>query len=319
MLALAFTACGRNEPLILFEKGAFPDTVVNIIDLNSVYDDYNTSVTQLNGYSILVFSSNRKSAGGQFDLEQGVMSFIFDRTSGAFGLGAKITDDGFLNSLITKATTPKNDLGPFRIYSAIDGYEYTILSSETSSGDLDLKYLKNRPPYQGSMPDVDGAYPVKLLNTSYDDGYLCFDNNLDTAYFINNSSGNFDIYLKQKPAEKDIQSWFNLDYSAPVKVDSINSAYDDKCPMVMKNIMVFTSNRPGGYGGYDLYYSVFRKGKWSSPVNLGPKFNSVSDEYRPLLGVHYDFTNYFLMFSSNRSGGLGGFDLYFGGISIPDK
>ena len=64
--------------------------------------------------------------------------------------------------------------------------------------------------------------------------------------------------------------------------------------------MVFTSNRPGGFGGYDLYYSVFKNGKWSSPVNFGPRINTASDEYRPLIGYHPDFTNIYMIFSSDR-------------------
>ena len=83
--------------------------------------------------------------------------------------------------------------------------------------------------------------------------------------------------------------------------------------------MVFTSNRPGGLGGYDLYYSVFRNGKWSSPVNLGPRINTASDEYRPIIGYDPDFTNQFMMFSSNRPGGKGGFDLYLQEWSFPTK
>ena len=83
--------------------------------------------------------------------------------------------------------------------------------------------------------------------------------------------------------------------------------------------MVFTSNRPGGMGGFDLYYSIFRNGNWSSPVNFGPRINTSSDEYRPVLGSNPDFTNQFMMFSSNRTGGKGGFDLYFTGVEFPVK
>ena len=317
--AVLLTGCLGSEPIVLYENGTFPDTVVNLTDLNSTFDDYNTTTTQLSGYTILVFSTNRASSGGQFDLEQGVISFIFDQTNGGFGLGAKITDDGFLDRLIEKAVTPKNDFGPYRAYSALDGYEYLILSSVNSAGNLDLYYLKNRPPYGTNIPDIEGPFPVKLLNTASDDAYLCFDNNLDSAYFNTNTSGNFDIYLHKRPAEKDIQSWFNLDYAASTRVDSVNSDFNDKCPNIFKDIMVFTSDRPGGYGGYDLYYSLFRKGKWSSPVNMGPRINTPDDEYRPLLGLHYEFTNYYMIFSSNRPGGLGGYDLYFAGVNFPKK
>ena len=288
-------------------------------DINSAYDDYNIALYQITSNLPIIFSSNRKSSGGQFDLEQANISFVFDQTNGIFGLGADMTDDAFLDKLINKAKTPGNDFGPYRLYSPVDGFEYMCLSSVNATGNLDLYYLKNRPVYSGSMPDVDGPYPINLLNTTSDDAYICFDANLDSAFFITNKDGNFDIFLHQRPAEKEIASWFDMAYAPSTKVDSINSTSDDKCPMVFRNVMLFASNRPGGLGGFDLYYSIFRNKKWSSPVNLGPGINTSADEYRPVLGYHPDFTNLFLMFSSNRSGGLGGFDLYFTGVEFPKK
>lgn len=47
--------------------------------------------------------------------------------------------------------------------------------------------------------------------------------------------------------------------------------------------MVFASNRDGGYGGFDLYYSVLLNNEWSEPVNFGPKINAEYDDYRPIL------------------------------------
>ena len=105
--------------------------------------------------------------------------------------------------------------------------------------------------------------------------------------------------------------------ATPSLVDSINSTWDDKCPFVRGRYMVFASEMQGGMGGFDLYYSVFRNGKWSSPVNMGPGINSAANEYRPVLGIDLKFENFFLIFSSDRSGGKGGYDLYFTGISLP--
>lgn len=318
-LVSVFTGCQKTENPILYPTGTFPDSVINMETINSKYDDYNTGLYQLYGYAPIIFSSNRKSLGGQFDLEQAAISFKFDQTTGAFSLGADITDDGFLDKLINKAKTAGNDFGPYRLYSSLDGFEYLCLSSVNTQGDLDMYYLRNRPVYSGSMPDVEGPFPIRLFNTISDDAYICFDSNLDSAFFTTNKDGNFDIYLHKRPVDQDITTWFNQSYSASTKVDSINTTSDEKCPMVFKNVMLFTSNRPGGLGGYDLYYSLFRNKKWSSPVNLGPGINTSADEYRPVLGYHPDFKNLFMMFSSNRSGGLGGFDLYFTGIAFPVK
>jgi len=318
-ISISFTDCKKTENPIKFPKGTFPDTVINIADINSPYDDYNLNIYQLGGNSPIIFSSNRKSVGGQFDLEQAVISYSFDQTTGVFGFGARMTTDPFLDKLINKATTPGNDFGPYTLFSTVDGYEYLLISSANAAGNLDLYYLKHQPVFGTNLPDVSGPFPIKLMNTGADDAYICFNSNQDSAYFVSNYDGNFDIFLQKKPAEQDLTSWFNSDYSTASKVDSINSTYEDKCPFIYRKIMVFTSNRPGGLGGYDLYYSLFKNGKWNSPVNLGPRINTASDEYRPVIGFNPDFTNNYLMFSSNRPGGKGGFDLYFTGIDFPSN
>jgi hypothetical protein len=319
LISISFTDCKKTENPIKYPKGTFPDTIISIADINSPYDDYNIALYQLGENLPIIFSSNRKSLGGQFDLEQASISYLFDQTSGAFGLGSQMTTDPFLDKLINKAITSGNDFGPYRLFSTVDGFEYLLLSSVNAAGNLDFYYLKNIPVSGFGIPDISGPFPIKLINTGSDDAYICFNSNQDTAYFSSNKDGNFDIFLLGKPAGKDLTSWFNLDYALPAKADSINSSYDDKCPFIFNKIMVFTSNRPGGLGGYDLYYSIFKNGKWNSPVNFGPGINTSSDEYRPIIGYDPDFTNNFLMFSSNRPGGKGGFDLYFTGVDFPSK
>jgi hypothetical protein len=313
------TKCNNKEDSYNYPFGVFPDTVINIVGLNTAFDDYNSTTSAISGLLPLIFSSNRRSSGGQFDLEQGILKFTFDKNDGHFDLNSEMLIDPFLTQLISKSETPLNDFGPYRTYSSYDGMEYFVLASENADGNLDLKYCTNIPPYGTIAPEIYGPYPVKLLNTDFDDAYLTFDLNLDTAYFISNPEGHFDIYSKSRPAGKDIGAWFNSDFSASEKVNSLNSSSDDKCPMVYNKLMVFTSNRPGGYGGFDLYYSNFSAGNWGAPVNFGPRINSSSDEYRPLIGYHSDFSNIYMIFSSNRPGGNGGFDLYFTGLDTPQK
>jgi hypothetical protein len=319
LISVFLTDCKKDEDPVRFPYGVFPDTVLNLMGLNSQFDDYNSTGNILTGGLPLIFSTNRKSSGGQFDLEQGLITFTFDKTNGYFTLTTGMTQDAFMNKLITAAQTPGNDFGPYRTFSSYDGYEYFILSSENTEGNLDLAYFKNLPVYGSTLPEIDGPDPIKLMNTTFDDAYLSFDLNLDSAYFISNIDGNFDIYVETRPESMDVGEWFDLEYTVSQKVDSINSSSDDKCPMVYNKFMVFTSNRPGGFGGYDLYYSLFRNGNWSSPVNFGTKINTPSDEYRPLIGFYPDFSNIYMIFSSDRTGGLGGFDLYFTGVVVPEE
>lgn len=317
VISTSFTDCKKTDNPIKYPKGTFPDSVINIADINSPYDDYNTALYQINKTMPIVFSSNRKSSGGQFDLEQGSLSISFDQTNGAFVFGSKMTTDEFLNKLIGKAVTTGNDFGPYRLFSTVDGFEYLLLASANSAGNLDLFYLKNQPVSGSIIPEITGPLPIRLMNTASDDAYICFNSGQDTAYYSSNKDGNFDIFSITRPTDKSLSAWFDLNYALPVRVDSIDSPGEDKCPFILKKIMVFASNRPGGLGGYDLYYSVFKSGKWSSPVNMGPRINTAYDEYRPVIGSYPEFTNDFLMYSSNRPGGKGGFDLYFTGFAFP--
>ncbi len=318
LILACLSRCKKTENPIKYPLGIFPDTVLSLSDINSAFDDYNAALYELYGDVQIVFSSNRGSSGGQFDLEQGIISFVFDQTNGNFGLGCEITIDLFMVNLISKANTAGNDFGPYRLFSSLDGFEYMLISSVNGEGDLDFCYFKHLPAFGTYMPAIDGPLPARLINTSSDDVYISFDIDKDTIFFSTNRDGNFEIYQHSRPSETNIDTWLNQEYAPSVKVDSINSTDDDKCPFVYKKMLVFASDRPGGIGGYDLYYSLFRNGKWSSPVNFGPDINSVSDEYRPIIGHHSDFANHFMIFSSNRPGGKGGFDLYFTGVDIPD-
>lgn len=309
------TGCKPHSP-IKYAMGTFPaDTIASLTDINSAYDDFNSDLYELNGYKSLIFSSNRNSTGGQFDLVQGYFSYKWDQTNGNYTKESGITTDAFLTKLLTAANTSGNEYGPLSIYSPTDGYEYLICASDIGGSGLDFYYLKNRPTSGSTLPNVLGPFPATRLNTSSDDAYISFDTNQDTLYFSSARSGNFDIYIEKRSVDTSLTVWFNKPYRASVKVDSINSSTgDDKCPYVFRNMLVFASNRPGGLGGYDLYYSTFINGKWNSPINFGPKINTSYNEYRPVIGANNGFTNPFMIFSSDRPGGKGGYDLYFIGL-----
>jgi peptidoglycan-associated lipoprotein len=71
--------------------------------------------------------------------------------------------------------------------------------------------------------------------------------------------------------------------------------------------MFFISDRDGGFGGMDIWYSQKLGNAWSTPVNAGPQVNSEFDEIWPHLGADGKT----LYFSSNgRPENFGGFDVY---------
>lgn len=71
-------------------------------------------------------------------------------------------------------------------------------------------------------------------------------------------------------------------------------------------ILYFSSDRPGGMGGLDIWYTVIRNGKSTLCANLGAPVNGPADEITPF----YDTLSHRLFFSSNRVDGYGGYDVY---------
>ncbi len=160
--------------------------------------------------------------------------------------------------------------------------------------------------------------PIAALASDYNDLYPSFNNDFSEFYLCSDRENDiFNIYYTPFEISEGgfVATLENITEMELTKVDVLSSSYDDKCPFILGNTMVFTSNRPGGEGGYDLYYSKYENNQWSAPVNFGPTINSPDDEYRPILIEEYiDLDRYMLIFSSNRSGGKGGYDLYFVGV-----
>jgi flagellar motor protein MotB len=102
----------------------------------------------------------------------------------------------------------------------------------------------------------------------------------------------------------------NGKWSFPVNLGSpVNTKYWETQPSVNAsgNMLFFSSNRPGGYGGKDLWYSVYKSnGRWAIPKNLGDSINTPGDEISPF--IHFDGRT--LYFSSDGRPGMGGQDIY---------
>ena len=71
-------------------------------------------------------------------------------------------------------------------------------------------------------------------------------------------------------------------------------------------VLYFSSNRPDGFGGYDIYVSYRTGNGWSTPENLGPVINSPGNEVTPF------FDGQSLYFSSDWHQGMGGYDVFRG-------
>ncbi len=74
--------------------------------------------------------------------------------------------------------------------------------------------------------------------------------------------------------------------------------------------LIFASDKPGGFGETDLYFSVRKNLKWSEPVNLGPTVNTSGKEEFPFI-TGEGYAGRYLIFASTGHTSIGGFDLYY--------
>jgi hypothetical protein len=327
ILSIIVLSCKPDPELIKYYKGTFPDNPVNMRDINSEYDDYNSDSPSIGETSPLCFSSNRNSKGQNFDIIYKLLNIGFNRVSGKLrieentstNLDVYIQNENINNALL-KINTQFDEYGPYLVFKYTNYsnsnninkryYRYILLYSNNERGNQDINFLHNMSTEEYTLPK-----PIKYLNSKFDDAYPSISKDSSKLYFCSNRFGNFDIlYVQLTPSIGFLNNISDTSNKVVIKDTILSSQYDDKCPFIIRDYIVFSSNRNGGFGGYDLYYSYIKDGNWVSPINFGNKINTEYDEYRPMVKFMPGFTNDFMIFSSNRPGGKGGFDLYYTGI-----
>ncbi|HPF03967.1 MAG TPA: OmpA family protein [Bacteroidales bacterium] len=143
------------------------------------------------------------------------------------------------------------------------------------------------------------------LNTRSNEGAQTLSSNGTYMYFTacerSGGMGSCDLYYSSFREGK---------WSVPQNLKSpVNSSSWESTPSISADgtMLFFSSNRPGGKGGKDLWYSVLgQDGSWSDPVNPGDMINTPYDEMSPF--IHFDGQT--LYFASDGHPGMGGFDIY---------
>lgn len=322
-LLILFVSCDDKRQN--FDKAVIPLSPVNFVKVNSAYDDYNSdlSISWNSKHFSLLFSTNRYTSE-DFDFIQYNCEAIGDLVTGEFEIAAEWENCSLADSINSK----NNELGPFFTYDPVSE-EFIYSGNNTKrffyttdiNGNNNIYYCYYTTDEDDILPAGD---PIELtaINSGFDDGYLTIhpdeNANRETIYFTSNRDNTYDIYRAVSEENKLIDQSPN---PAVNNVEQLSSIADDKCPYISGNMMVFASDRNGGFGGFDLWYSIYNGHEWSEPVNFGERINTEFNEYRPII-IATDkegFLNDLMIFSSDRPGGKGRFDLYYVGMSILNK
>lgn len=177
----------------------------------------------------------------------------------------------------------------------VNGLDYQLQWIDLESGKKTPLTTKKTWPFNLNSPQLIG------------DSLLIYSGNVSHSLYLNRKalkSGK----ISQKGENKLFVYQQNLN---KMGIDSEAYAFNDPdygCthPFMSQNgkRLYFVSDMPGGYGGFDLYYSELTATGWGDPVNLGSHINSAYDEGFPYVNDNI------LFFSSKGHMGYGGYDIF---------
>ncbi len=227
---------------------------------------------------------------------------------------------------------------------AIPGCVVKDLASNTAQADLGVAYYGTKAVFASSRtPDVaefrrhtwngqpfldlysapvnaDGdfgrATPISALNTKYHESNACFSADTGTVWFTRNNfsqgkkgkNGEGVVNLKIYSRTRQLGEWAN---EQPFPFNSDTYSVGHPCLSADGNTMYFTSDRPGGIGGTDIWRTVKTGTTWGTPVCLGSEVNTEGDEMFPFIGQDGTFA-----FASDGHAGLGGLDIMIGKMRV---
>lgn len=235
----------------------------------------------------------RRCANGlklQFNPPYAVVENMGSGVNSDYDEFAPILSPNYYEKIYFSSIRPGNTGGQRNKYGVLDerlGHYYSdIYSAQITNGQW------------GKVQQLD-----HLVNSPKHEVLLDFSENGNALYYF--KGWNF------RQGEVLVDSFRSSDervLSSDPFIGPMNPIWGDATPYFAGDtIMVFSSNRPGGFGGFDLYRSVLRNGSWTNPENLGQQINTVYDETTPFL-ARDGKTLYFSSNDSKKS--IGGFDVF---------
>jgi len=197
---------------------------------------------------------------------------------------------------------------------------FTSTREGANGGKVDATTGQNHSDLYETKLDKNGKWstPVPLATTIVspaNEGAVSVSKKGDLMFMtrcpeVKNHKSGCQVYMSKKQGS----GWAEPE-RLPFNIDSIAFGHPAISPD--GKILFFVSKMSGGYGGKDIYKSVFdQKGNtWGQPVNLGPSVNTAGDEMFPYMNDDGKT----LYFSSNYHPGMGGLDIFKAEMSADGK
>jgi len=149
---------------------------------------------------------------------------------------------------------------------------------------------------------------LSKLNTKYNEGPFTLSGDGNTIFYTGNEERASGKNLQPNLLKIYYSEKVNGSWGKPKVVSFCEKTFSYCHPSLSsdKATLFFCSDMPGGYGGMDIYITKYENNQWTNPVNLGSKINTPGNELFPFISSQQNI----LYFSSTKTNGLGGLDIY---------
>jgi outer membrane protein OmpA-like peptidoglycan-associated protein len=282
-----------NNPLLYYYLGLTAHSTLQFLDAIQYYKTYLKRIDSNNPRRAMVKDQIRRCAFG-IRIQQVKSSIIVEN----MGLGVNSTGNDF-----RPIPSPNQDN---RIYFSSSREGNTGGRRDDQGRDSGKEGHFTADMFSTTHREGKWEAPVPMsfmLNSPRNEALQDFNNDGSVLFYFQGLalfSGDILVdTFRTRPEERSI---FSPLFAGPVR------PWEGDCDLhfFQDTILLFSSQRPGGYGGFDLYISIFSRGFWTEPENLGPAINTAYDERAPFLAID-GRTLYFSTNHPLRS--IGGFDV----------
>ncbi|MBK8699891.1 MAG: PD40 domain-containing protein [Saprospiraceae bacterium] len=263
---------------------------------DQVYYDYGIALKMNGKYDDAIAKFNKCGAGKKEIAQKQIQSCVFAKelirtedTKKALNLDLNTTESEYGALVYDQLVVFNSSKAPFMMddtRKSLESCKSSYLCKTLQNGTAAAIFMEGKTNQINAEAISLTDNHLVAYSVSNIDGGTVLDRMMETTIYLGEYNG------------------YNLIQVSPFEHNARDLANFSPCFTHDGTALYFASNRPGGFGGMDIYRSIYDGTTWSSPENLGDEVNTDGNEITPF------YSDGLLWFASDSHEGLGGYDIF---------